>query len=85
MHEQANIRNERARNLRLWPVRCVGLSFPSAPAKGESIKLLRAAVEQGITLFDTVHQAYGDNEELVGEALAPWDYTPTLLSRRGLI
>ena len=63
---------------------CMGLSFPSAPAKGESIKLLRAAVEQGITLFDTA-QAYGDNEELVVDALAPWDYTPTLLSRRGLI
>ena len=50
---------------------CMGLSFPGAPAKDESINLLRAAVEQGITLFDTA-QAYGDNEELVGEALAPF-------------
>lgn len=50
---------------------CMGLSFPGAPAKHESIKLLRVAVEQGITLFDTA-QAYGDNEELVGEALVPF-------------
>ncbi len=50
---------------------CMGLSFPGAPTKDESIKLIRSAVELGITLFDTA-QAYGDNEELVGEALAPF-------------
>ena len=50
---------------------CMGLSFPGAPSKEESIKLLRAAVEEGITFFDTA-QAYGENEELVGEALAPF-------------
>ena len=49
---------------------CMGLSFPGAPAKDEAIQLIRAAHEEGITLFDTA-QAYGDNEELVGEALAP--------------
>ncbi len=49
----------------------MGLSFPGAPTKDEAIKLLRAAVGQGVTLFDTA-QAYGDNEELVGEALAPF-------------
>ena len=50
---------------------CMGLSFPGAPPKDEAIKLLRSAVEQGITLFDTA-QAYGDNEEMVGEALEPF-------------
>lgn len=49
---------------------CMGLSFPNAPAKEESIKLLRSAVEHGITFFDTA-QGYGDNELLVGEALEP--------------
>jgi len=48
----------------------MGLSFPNAPTKEESIKLIRAAVEHGITFFDTA-QGYGDNELLVGEALEP--------------
>lgn len=48
----------------------MGLSFPTAPSKEESIKLIRSAVEQGITFFDTA-QGYGDNELLVGEALEP--------------
>lgn len=50
---------------------CMGLSFPNAPSKAESIQLIRAAVEQGITFFDTA-QGYGDNELLVGEALEPF-------------
>ncbi|KQS40987.1 aldo/keto reductase [Pedobacter sp. Leaf194] len=49
---------------------CMGLSFPNAPTKEESIKLLRSAVENGITFFDTA-QGYGENELLVGEALEP--------------
>lgn len=49
----------------------MGLSFPNAPTKDESIKLIRSAVEQGITFFDTA-QGYGDNELLVGEALEPF-------------
>lgn len=49
----------------------MGLSFPNAPAKDESIQLIRSAVEQGITFFDTA-QGYGDNELLVGEALEPY-------------
>lgn len=49
---------------------CMGLSFPDAPAKEEKIELLRSAFENGITFFDTA-QAYGDNEDLVGEALEP--------------
>lgn len=48
----------------------MGLSFPNAPAKEESIQLIRAAVEHGITFFDTA-QGYGDNELLIGEALEP--------------
>ena len=48
---------------------CMGLSFTNAPTKDERIKLLRSAFEQGITFFDTA-QAYGDNEELLGEALS---------------
>lgn len=48
---------------------CMGLSFANAPSKDEAIKLLRSAFEHGFTFFDTA-QAYGDNEELLGEALA---------------
>src|SRR6202049_4284810 len=53
---------------------CMGMSFGYGPAqdKKEMISLLRAAVERGVTFFDTA-EAYGPftNEELVGEALAP--------------
>lgn len=49
----------------------MGLSFPNAPAKEENIKLIRSAVECGITFFDTA-EGYGENELLVGEALAPF-------------
>jgi aryl-alcohol dehydrogenase-like predicted oxidoreductase len=54
---------------------CMGLSFGYGPAadRNDSIKLLRAAVERGITFFDTA-EIYGPftNEELVGEALEPF-------------
>ena len=50
---------------------CMGLSFPNAPTKEESIQLIRSAVEHGITFFDTA-QGYGENELLVGEALEPF-------------
>lgn len=53
---------------------CMGLSFGYGPAtdKESAIKLIREAYEQGITFFDTA-EAYGKaNEELVGEALAPF-------------
>src|SRR3954466_4023020 len=54
---------------------CMGLSFGLGPAteKGEAIKLIRTAVERGVTFFDTA-QVYGPfvNEEVVGEALAPF-------------
>ena len=54
---------------------CMGLSFGYGPAtnKQEGIRLIRSAVERGVTFFDTA-EAYGPftNEELVGEALAPF-------------
>src|SRR5215217_6376461 len=53
----------------------MGLTFAYGPAtdKQEGIRLIRSAVERGITFFDTA-EAYGPftNEELVGEALAPF-------------
>jgi aryl-alcohol dehydrogenase-like predicted oxidoreductase len=54
---------------------CMGLSFGLGPAveKKDGIALIRAAVERGVTFFDTA-EIYGPftNEELVGEALAPF-------------
>ena len=54
---------------------CMGMSFGYGPAKdkNEMISLLRAAVDRGVTFFDTA-EVYGPftNEELVGEALAPF-------------
>jgi aryl-alcohol dehydrogenase-like predicted oxidoreductase len=54
---------------------CMGMSFAYGPPadKQEMISLLRSAVERGVTFFDTA-EAYGPftNEELVGEALAPF-------------
>jgi len=54
---------------------CMGLSFGYGPAvdSREGIALIRAAVDRGVTFFDTA-EAYGPfaNEELVGEALAPF-------------
>jgi aryl-alcohol dehydrogenase-like predicted oxidoreductase len=54
---------------------CMGLSFGYGPAtdKQQAISLIRSAVERGVTFFDTA-EVYGPftNEELVGEALAPF-------------
>ena len=54
---------------------CMGMSFGLGPAmdKKDGISLIRAAVERGVTFFDTA-EVYGPftNEELVGEALAPF-------------
>jgi len=53
---------------------CMGMSqsFPPFPDRNDSIALIRAAVERGVTFFDTA-QVYGPftNEDLVGEALEP--------------
>src|SRR3954469_4309572 len=72
---------------------CMGMSWSYGPPKDKQqmTSLLRAAVERGITFFDTA-EVYGPltNEELVGEALAPfrgkvviatkfgWDLDPKL-------
>jgi aryl-alcohol dehydrogenase-like predicted oxidoreductase len=64
-------------NLEVWAIGlgCMGMSFGYGPAadKREMISLIRSAVERGVTFFDTA-EAYGPftNEELVGEALAPY-------------
>src|SRR5437764_10487351 len=54
---------------------CMGMSFGYGPAKDkrEMIPVIRAAVDRGVTFFDTA-EVYGPfiNEELVGEALAPF-------------
>lgn len=54
---------------------CMGMSFGYGPAgdRQQMISLIRTAVERGVTFFDTA-EAYGPyaNEELVGEALAPF-------------
>jgi len=54
---------------------CMGMSFGYGPAgdKQEMISVIRSAVQQGVTFFDTA-EVYGPftNEELVGEALAPF-------------
>src|SRR5574337_1581635 len=54
---------------------CMGLSYGYGPATdtGDAVKLIRTAFERGVTFFDTA-EAYGPfiNEELVGEAIAPF-------------
>src|SRR5512132_4135740 len=53
---------------------CMGISFGYGPAtsRDEGIAIIRAAVDRGVTFFDTA-EAYGPfaNEEVVGEALGP--------------
>ena len=65
---------------------CMGMSFSYGPPKDkqEMTALLRAAVERGITFFDTA-EVYGPftNEELVGEALAPVRDQVTLATKFG--
>jgi aryl-alcohol dehydrogenase-like predicted oxidoreductase len=65
---------------------CMGLSFGLGPAteKSEAIKLIRAAVERGVTFFDTA-EVYGPytNEEVVGEALAPFRKSVVIATKFG--
>lgn len=65
---------------------CMGLSFGLGPAvdKQQGIALIRAAVERGVTFFDTaeVYGAY-TNEELVGEALAPFRKNVVIATKFG--
>jgi aryl-alcohol dehydrogenase-like predicted oxidoreductase len=52
---------------------CMGLSYGYGPAteRKAAVELIRMAVERGVTFFDTA-EAYGQNEALIGEALAPF-------------
>ena len=65
---------------------CMGMSFGYGPAadKKEMIALIRNAVEQGVTFFDTA-EVYGPftNEELVGEALAPFRNNVVIATKFG--
>jgi aryl-alcohol dehydrogenase-like predicted oxidoreductase len=65
---------------------CMGLSFGLGPAveKQQGISLIRAAVERGVTFFDTA-EVYGafTNEELVGEALAPFRKNVVIATKFG--
>ncbi|KOC89381.1 aldo/keto reductase [Winslowiella iniecta] len=65
---------------------CMGLSFGYGPAtdKQQAIKLIRTAVERGVTFFDTA-EVYGPftNETLLGEALAPFRDRVVIASKFG--
>ena len=65
---------------------CMGMSFGYGPPKDkqEMIALLRAAVERGVTFFDTA-EVYGPftNEELVGEGLAPFRQQVVIATKFG--
>jgi len=65
---------------------CMGMSFGYGPAvaKQEGVSLIRAAVERGVTFFDTA-EVYGPytNEELVGEALAPFRSNVVIATKFG--
>jgi aryl-alcohol dehydrogenase-like predicted oxidoreductase len=65
---------------------CMGMSFGYGPAadKQKMIAVIRAAVERGVTFFDTA-QVYGPfaNEELVGEALAPFSDQVVIATKFG--
>src|SRR3982751_3182604 len=65
---------------------CMGMSWSYGPPKDkqEMISLLHAAVERGVTFFDTA-EVYGPfiNEELVGEALAPFRQQVVIATKFG--
>src|SRR3981081_791904 len=65
---------------------CMGMSYGYGPAGGkqEMISVIRAAVERGVTFFDTA-EVYGPftNEELVGEALAPFREQAVIANKFG--
>lgn len=65
---------------------CMGLTgmYGTPPDRQKGIEIIRAAFEMGVTLFDSA-EAYGPftNEELVGEALAPFRYQVTIATKFG--
>lgn len=64
---------------------CMGMSHGYGPAadRREMIALIRRAVEKGVTFFDTA-EVYGDNESLVGEALASFKGKVVIASKFGV-
>jgi aryl-alcohol dehydrogenase-like predicted oxidoreductase len=67
---------------------CMGLSFGYGPAteKSAAIALIRAAYERGVTFFDTAEAyAQGANEEVVGEALAPFRDKVVIATKFGFL
>ena len=66
---------------------CMGMSYGYGPAgdKREMISLIRSAIERGVTFFDTA-EVYGPftNEELVGEALAPFRGQVVIVTKFGI-
>ncbi len=64
---------------------CMGMSiaYGVPPEKKEMIGLIRKAVERGVTFFDTA-EVYGTNEELVGEALAPFRGKVAIATKFGI-
>jgi aryl-alcohol dehydrogenase-like predicted oxidoreductase len=67
---------------------CMGLSYGYGPAteKEQAIKLIRAAYDGGVTFFESA-EAYGPylNEEVVGEALAPFRDKVVIATKFGVI
>src|SRR5260370_30112910 len=84
---QERVVGERGRKVSALGLGCMGLSFGLGPAteKSEAIKLIRAAVERGVTFFDTA-EVYGPyvNEEVVGEALAPFRKDVVIATKFGV-
>ena len=64
---------------------CMGMSRGFGPSgdRAEMVAVLRGAVERGVTFFDTA-EAYGPNEELLGEALAPFLGQVVIATKFGL-
>ena len=66
---------------------CMGMSFGYGPPaeKSEMMQLIRKAVESGVTFFDTA-EVYGPftNEELLGEALAPFKGQVVIATKFGI-
>jgi aryl-alcohol dehydrogenase-like predicted oxidoreductase len=64
---------------------CMGMSiaYGVPPEKKDMITLIRKAVERGVTFFDTA-EVYGTNEELVGEALAPFRGKVAIATKFGI-
>ena len=97
-HAEAYVRNLRAHaeHFSCWAIDFIGHGYSDKPDRQEMISLIRTAVDRGVTFFDTA-EIYGPyaNEELVGEALAPyhdqvliatkfgWDIDPVERKPRG--